>query len=189
MKKQKCLVCNKEFRKSSLKNYCSKKCVGRLYSKRSCEKNNKFIINGLMTFLVIRGYETLIDTEDIEKIKDYCWGIDGKGYVYRHKNINNSRISLHRFLLNPPKDKVIDHINHNPKDNRKINLRICSQSDNLLNKSFFSRNTTGIIGVSKGYKGYRARIKIMNKKLEKNFINKEDAIIQRRQWEKELMIL
>jgi hypothetical protein len=43
---------------------------------------------------------------------------------------------------------VIDHIDGNPLNNRKENLRICTQGENTLNKSFISNNTSGFIGVS-----------------------------------------
>ena len=43
--------------------------------------------------------------------------------------------------------KVVDHINGNPCDNRKNNLRVCDQKSNVLNKSFMSNNTSDFIGV------------------------------------------
>ena len=46
------------------------------------------------------------------------------------------------------KDVVIDHIDGNPKNNRKYNLRICTQGENVINKKFMSNNTIGFIGVS-----------------------------------------
>jgi hypothetical protein len=54
--------------------------------------------------------------------------------------------SLARLLLKPPKDKVVDHINRNPLDNRRCNLRIVSIRQNTLN--VIAKNSTGLIGVS-----------------------------------------
>lgn len=88
-------------------------------------------------------YDCLIDIEDIEKIKDYHWRLrfDKRHpkctpYVETFKQINkkHTRIHLHRFLMNCPTGLVVDHINHNNLDNRKSNLRICTQSLNSLNK-------------------------------------------------------
>ena len=43
---------------------------------------------------------------------------------------------------------VVDHKDGNAFNNRKNNLRICTQGENILNKSFVSNNTSGFIGVS-----------------------------------------
>ena len=40
---------------------------------------------------------------------------------------------MHRFLMNPPKGMVVDHINGNGLDNRRCNLRICTQLQNSQN--------------------------------------------------------
>lgn len=84
----------------------------------------------------------LIDLEDVDRVKNIRWGFSC-GYAVN----SNTGISLHRFIMDCPKGKVIDHINHNPLDNRKCNLRICSQQENIMNKSKQSNNTTGHTGV------------------------------------------
>ena len=43
----------------------------------------------------------------------------------------------------------IDHINHNRKDNRFLNLKEASSSENAMNKMLPERNTSGYVGVSK----------------------------------------
>lgn len=57
-------------------------------------------------------------------------------------------ILLHRFITKCPKGKVVDHINHDTLDNRKLNLRICSQRENLMNKSSHKNSTSIYLGVS-----------------------------------------
>ena len=74
-----------------------------------------------------------VDKEDIERIENHSWCIV-QGYAYC--TIKNKNISMHRLLLNPPKNMQVDHINHNKLDNRKFNLKICTQLENLKNRRF-----------------------------------------------------
>ena len=48
---------------------------------------------------------------------------------------NERPISLHHFILGrPPKGFIVDHINGNPSDNRRANLRFCRHSENMKNR-------------------------------------------------------
>lgn len=55
--------------------------------------------------------------------------------------------ALHRFILNINDKKVIDHINGNSLDNRKENLRVCTQQQNLFNKTLSKKSKSGFKGV------------------------------------------
>jgi hypothetical protein len=87
----------------------------------------------------------LIDEEDLIKIKDYGISIFCNGYVSIQKN--KESIYLHRFLMNPNDNEVVDHINRLRYDNRKSNLRICSFKENRMNNKLNKNNKSGIIGV------------------------------------------
>ena len=124
---------------------------------------------------------TIIDVEIIETVKNYKWWLDGHGYVQ-----NDEIGSLHRFIMNPPDDLVVDHINHNPLDNRRENLRICTIQENNMNRSISSNNTSGTVGVhwNKTHNKWMAYIGINGKQKYLGLFNKkEDAIEARRQAE------
>jgi len=77
-------------------------------------------------------YYYIIDKYDLERVSQYTWSYCN-GYIKNGKY----RMLLHRFLmnvLNKP-EVMIDHINGNRLDNRKSNLRICTNQENCMNRS------------------------------------------------------
>lgn len=104
-----------------------------------------------------------IDKEDLEIIKPYKW-FNRRGYPMAHIYKNGKRTSLYlaRFLMNPPKDMQVDHINGNPSDNRRVNLRICTPQQNSMNQHRVSP-TTGYRGVYKKWNGFYAGLETKGK--------------------------
>lgn len=47
---------------------------------------------------------------------------------------------LHRFIMDAKENQYIDHINHNTLDNRKDNLRVLSNKENLTNRNGKNNN-------------------------------------------------
>ena len=74
---------------------------------------------------------------------------------------------MHREILNTPKGMHTDHINHDGLDNRKCNLRICTNSQNQANCHLRKDNTTGHKGVVRigQYKRYKAQIKFQGREI------------------------
>lgn len=98
----------------------------------------------------------IIDVCDIQKVKYHKWRLS-HGHVVTGLPSKGQQRDLSHIVLDIQKDDsvVVDHINGDPLDNTRDNLRICSQGENVLNKRFMSNNTTGFIGVS--YKKDRDR--------------------------------
>jgi hypothetical protein len=74
--------------------------------------------------------------------------ITSEGYptIVRGEKPPQRHVSLSRFVMNAKEGEIIDHINRNPLDNRRKNLRIVNKRQNNLNKK--CRNGSGFIGVS-----------------------------------------
>lgn len=93
------------------------------------------------------GEEFYFDKEDFELICNYRW-YKTKGYIKSTDNSSGASIAMHRLVLkNLSESDVVDHINRNPLDNRKQNLRICSQADNAKNRGTYKNNCSGHAGV------------------------------------------
>lgn len=113
-----------------------------------------------------KGRFAVIDDEDFDLVNQYKWRVSYSGprklYVVTGKSPNLIRI--HRLLTGVGKSKQVDHINHDTLDNRKINLRICTQSQNQHNSLVRKDSSSGYKGVSfhKGIKKWGARFQTKN---------------------------
>lgn len=92
----------------------------------------------------IRGY-ALVDDEDFEWLNQWKWHISNE-YATRQEKRKN--ILLHRIILNTPQGMYTDHINGNGLDNRRNNLRVCTRSENQMNRKLQKNNTSGYKGIS-----------------------------------------
>lgn len=146
---------------------------------------NVYITNDLYTEILIYSKsneitKVIIDTEDINKISEYSWWISTRNYVCAYDIINKrKRIRLHRLIMNVCDNRVVDHIDRNPLNNKKENLRVCTQRENKFNNSMQGNNTSGTIGVYwyKAYNKWKAQIKVDKKSVHLGYYEKyEDAV-------------
>jgi hypothetical protein len=86
-------------------------------------------------------------------------------------------LSMHRMVVNAPKGLFVDHINHNGLDNRKANLRICTNLQNLRNKRPKTGCTSEYKGVHwcKGRNKFRANIYLNKKAIHLGYFHDEIA--------------
>ena len=76
----------------------------------------------------------MVDAADYERAASFSWHTSISGNrTYAYYNINGRNVSLHRFLTNAPKGMVVDHIDHDGLNDRRSNLRLCTQRQNLYN--------------------------------------------------------
>lgn len=55
-------------------------------------------------------------------------------------------------------DGIVDHINGIPSDNRLVNLRVATKSENLCNRPRPKNNTSGLKGICRENKKWKAQI-------------------------------
>ena len=101
--------------------------------------------------------EAIIDKEDIIKVKDIKWCVSVKGYV--SGKIKGKDAYLHQIILPKETSLVIDHIDRNPLNNRKNNLRQVTPSENCINKvikgvHYVLREKKWVAYITKDYKRY-----------------------------------
>ena len=94
----------------------------------------------------------IIDLDDYERVSQYHWGIcKAQNYEcdsYRILYVSNNTVGLlHRFIVNAPKGKFVDHEDGDTFNNRKSNLRICTHYQNAKNRKRSSINKSGHKGV------------------------------------------
>ena len=119
----------------------------------------------------------LIDKEDIKKVIDYKWYLC-QGYVTTHLKNSTKKLRIHTLFL-PKKDGFdVDHINQNPLDNRKQNLRYATRSQNNINSK-----RKGIYWYERK-KRWIAQIGVNKKTIHLgSFKNEKDALRVRREAE------
>ena len=148
------------------------------------KKLNNYYIVGDITYVKYRNsYDCfIIDTNDLDKIKDLCWHDDND---YPRTNFKNKKVRLHRLIMDCPSGMVVDHINGKHWDNRKCNLRITDYRINAVNCRRMPNKSnlpTGILKLKNGK--YRASLMYNYKNISLGTYDKlEDAIKARQKGE------
>lgn len=75
---------------------------------------------------------TIVDDSTFKKYGHLSWYLSDTGYAVRKTNEGFMR--LHRLVAETPEGMVTDHLNGDKLDNRKSNLRVCTQKDNVRNR-------------------------------------------------------
>lgn len=113
---------------------------------------NKYEINGDTTTVWSTGKNNnlsfKIDTSDLVFIERFTWRIYilKNGYHMVESGIfrqgKKITFTLARFILNSPKGKNIDHIDCDPLNNKRNNLRLASHTQNCQNAPKHKNATT-----------------------------------------------
>ena len=126
--------------------------------------------DGVCWVILSRGAAAKIDVTDAEAVGRFNWHLTSGGYAAR--TVARQTVFLHNFLSKPKSGSVVDHINGNKLDCRRINLRIGTASQNKKNRKR-QPNASGVKGVDwrATHKKWRARIRCETKLFHLGYFN------------------
>jgi hypothetical protein len=131
-----------------------------------------------------KGFVTVIDDEDFFSVAQHKWCVKYCGvkkyqkpyaFTYLGGGRKNAKfIKLHNLLMSPPSGMIVDHIDGDPLNNRRSNLRLATQQQNCFN----SRSITGASkykGVARSHHGkWRAYISTDGKQSHLGYFDFEE---------------
>lgn len=113
------------------------------------KKYNNYVIKDNIVYVDLDNNPDTVmscDVDDWMNYKERYWRMSPYGYAISTYNYGIQAFHRIIFKLEDPKQQI-DHINGNKIDNRRTNLRVCSNQENSFNKEKNSNNTSGYKGV------------------------------------------
>ena len=149
---------------------------------RAVKNKCEFLDNGTVAIeMKGDGGRCLVDADDYPLVENLNWysrgGKRGGSYAtaFTHAAQGRKCVLMHRIILGAKPGEFVDHINNDPLDNRRANIRICTQSENAQRKVIPVRSS-GFLGVEKQGDSYRARVTKSRKIVfSKNFPSAREA--------------
>ena len=135
----------------------------------------------MKTIKLTQNKVALIDDEDFERVNQFNWHVSKqRGYWRARRNIRfkgkQTTLLMTRYILNVTGPKLdVDHINGKTLDNRRSNLRICTNAQNIQ----ISKKRKNCSSIYKGIcwhkptKKWMARIFINHKSIHLGLYNNE----------------
>jgi hypothetical protein len=105
--------------------------------------NKKDIEIAMVRIPLTQGKFAIVDPEDVALVSQFRWHASfgsrqTKYYAVRKVHVGNRKyknIRMHRLIMGlgtqDEDPRVVDHINHNSLDNRRSNLEIITQEENM----------------------------------------------------------
>lgn len=96
-----------------------------------------------------RGKQTMVDDDDYDELSRFKWWTDAYGYALTSigGRRDKKNVRMHRMIVQAKKGEVVDHIDGDPLNNQRNNLRIGTQKENIRN-SKPRKSRSGYKGVS-----------------------------------------
>jgi len=106
------------------------------------------IIDGDIAFIQLNNapLAAVIDASDTEMVAGHAWRshANGSGHVYASTKIGGRTTFLHRLLMSPASGMVVDHIDGDGLNCRRVNMRVCTGAQNLQNRRIRSDKFKGV---------------------------------------------
>lgn len=134
----------------------------------------------------------LVSACDLPKIQARKWfayriagsGQSGQVYLYGFKagsKAGGKKVWMHNVIMDPPEGHEVDHINQNPLDNRRENLRVVSHQENCRNRGKRrTKSTSEWLGVcwSREKGRWKAAIRVDGRALHLGYFSDEREAAQ-----------
>ncbi len=111
---------------------------------------------GARAIPLTRGLVALVDEQDEAWARRYRWvAYPGHGTYYAMRNDQTTgkktTVRMHREMLNARPDQLVDHENGDGLDNRRANLRFCTNRQNAANgrKRSSTKRVKGVYRLNK----------------------------------------
>lgn len=118
-----------------------------------------------------KGYFAIVDEADFERMSLFKWhvviGPSGHAYAQRYAGLRGrTRLGalMHKEIVSATSDQTVDHRSGDTLDNRRSNLRICTDSQNHANRRVV-QGSSGFKGVSRAAKRWSARVRVQGKRI------------------------
>lgn len=98
----------------------------------------------------VRGGFVRVDAADVPALSEHDWAVYYQNWSRTISRGAGSGVGMmHRFIAQPGRGLVVDHINGDPLDNRRSNLRVCTQGENARNRRKYRPTASIYKGVCK----------------------------------------
>lgn len=101
--------------------------------------------------------EAVIDAADAPKARAHRWYRSARGYAVTTEWVQGAPqlVFLHRLVCPPPRGMLVDHVDGNPLNCRRENLRVSTRAQNAANRRS-ARGASGYRGVSRNGRRWKA---------------------------------
>jgi hypothetical protein len=140
--------------------------------------------------VLTQGQVALVDDADFDLVSQLHWiaayapnvkGFYAVAHMPKDWHWPTKMVRMSRFILGAHQFQQVDHVNHDTLDNRRENLRLCSNSQNAMSRIGGRKNRYGCRGIVFNGCGWGAQIYLMKNRIWLGtFPIREDAIQARK---------